>query len=78
MDISYFIEKFATQFDNIDFKVLKSDTKFRQLDNWSSVTALLIISMIDDEYEVIISGEDIVNSTTIQDLFDIVNTKKGD
>ena len=78
MDISYFIEKFATQFDNIDFKVLKSDTKFRQLDNWSSVTALLIISMIDDKYEVIISGEDIVNSTTIQDLFDIVNTKKGD
>jgi acyl carrier protein len=77
MEISNFIEKFASQFDNTDFKVFKSDTEFRQLDNWSSVTALLIISMIDDEYEVIISGEDIVNSLTIQDLFDIVNTKKG-
>ena len=77
MEISDFIEKFASQFDNTDFKVLKSDTEFRQLDNWSSVTALLVISMINDEYEVIISGEDIVNSSTIQDLFDIVNTKKG-
>ena len=31
--------------------------------------------MIDEEYDVMISGEDIANSSTIQDLFNSVNSK---
>lgn len=75
MDIQEFIENFAAQFDDTDEALFTADTKFKQLDEWSSLTALSIIAMVDDEYNVIIKGNDIINSETIQDLFEIVVKK---
>lgn len=75
MEIKSFIEKMAEQFDGNGDVVFKADTEFKKLSAWSSLTALSIMSMIDDEYQVIISGEDIVNSSTIQNLYEVVNSK---
>lgn len=72
MNIKEFIDNFAAQFDDTEADAFAADTKFKQLDEWSSLTALSIIAMIDDEYDVIIKGNDILNSETIQDLFNIV------
>ena len=72
MKIQDFIENFAAQFDDTDAEVFAPETKFRELDEWSSLTALSIIAMVDDEYDVIIKGNDILSSETIQDLYDIV------
>ena len=72
MNIQEFIDNFAAQFDDTDAKVFSAETKFKQLDEWSSLAALSIIAMIDDEYDVIIKGNDIMCSETIQDLFNIV------
>ncbi len=72
MSIQDFIENFAAQFDDTDPEVFTADTKFKQLDEWSSLAALSIIAMIDDEYDVIVKGNDILNSETIQDLYNIV------
>jgi acyl carrier protein len=77
MNIQEFIGNFAAQFDDTDEALITPDTKFKQLDEWSSLTALSIIAMVDDEYDVILMGNDIINSETIQELFDIVcNYKK--
>ena len=76
MNIQDFIENFAAQFDDTDASQFTSDTRFKELDEWSSLTALSIIAMVDDEYNVILKGSDIVNSHTIQDLFDIVARKQ--
>ena len=75
MDIQEFIENFAAQFDDTDEALFTAETKFKELDEWSSLTALSIIAMVDDEYDVIIKGNDITNSDTIQDLFNIVVKK---
>ena len=72
MSIQDFIENFAAQFDDTDPEVFTAGTKFKQLDEWSSLAALSIIAMIDDEYDVIVKGNDILNSETIQDLYNIV------
>ena len=72
MNIQEFIENFAAQFDDTDESLFNADTHFKQLDEWSSLTALSIIAMVDDEYDVIIKGNDIINSDTIQDLYNIV------
>lgn len=72
MSIQDFIENFAAQFDDTDPEVFTADTKFKQLDEWSSLAALSIIAMIDDEYDVIVKGNDILNSETIQDLYNII------
>ena len=76
MNIQDFVENFAAQFDDTEADVFTADIIFKQLDEWSSLTALSIIAMIDDEYDVIIKGNDIMNSETIQDLYNIVEKKR--
>lgn len=77
MNLQEFIENFAAQFDETDATVFTADTKFKQLDEWSSLTALSIIAMVDDEYDVIIKGNDIISSDTIQDLYNVVVQLQG-
>jgi acyl carrier protein len=75
MEIKEFIENFANQFDDTDASVFTADTKFKEVEEWSSLTALSVIAMVDEEYDVTIKGDDIRNSTTIQDLFNLVQSK---
>ena len=75
MEIKKFVELFAEQFDDTDASVFTPETKFRELDEWSSLIALSIIAMVDDEYDVTLKGDDIRNSETIQDLFNLVQSK---
>ena len=75
MEIKDFIENFAAQFDDTDASEFKAETKFRDLDEWSSLIALSIIAMVDEEYDVVIKGDDIRSSETIEDLFNIVKSR---
>lgn len=77
MNLQEFIDNFAAQFDETDATEFTADTKFKQLDEWSSLTALSIIAMVDDEYDVIIKGNDIISSDTIQDLYNVVVQLQG-
>lgn len=75
MNIKEFIEHFAEQFDDTDISLFSEDTKFRELDEWTSLIALSVIAMVDEEYEVTIKGDDMKQSETIGDLFRIVQSK---
>ena len=75
MNIQEFIDNFAAQFDDTDSSEFKAETVFKEMDEWSSLIALSIIAMIDEEYDVTIKGDDIRNSDTIEDLFNIVAAK---
>ena len=74
MEIKDFIQNFADQFDETDICELKPETEFKNLEEWSSLIALSVIAMVDEEYEVTIKGDDIRNSNTIEDLFNIVKS----
>ena len=75
MELKDFIENFANQFDDTDASEFKAETVFKELDEWSSLTALSVIAMVDEEYDVTIKGDDIRSSATIEDLFNIVNSR---
>lgn len=75
MELKDFIENFAQQFDDTDASEIKAETVFKELDEWSSLIALSVIAMVDEEYEVTLKGEDIRNSTTVEDLFNAVKAK---
>ena len=75
MELKDFIENFANQFDDTELSEFKAETVFKELDEWSSLIALSVIAMIDEEYDVTIKGDDIRNSNTIEDLFNAVNAK---
>ena len=49
MELEKFVEQFAGQFFDTPAEMIKSNTEFRQLDEWSSMTGLCILSMIKDE-----------------------------
>lgn len=75
MDIKDFIQNFADQFDETEVEVFTPETVFHDLDEYSSLIALSIIAMIDEEYDVQIKGDDMRSAVTIQDLFNIVKSK---
>jgi acyl carrier protein len=75
MELQDFIEKFAEQFDETDASVFTAETEFKALDEWSSLSALSIIAMVDEEYEVALKGNDIRNTETIGDLYQIVKNR---
>ena len=75
MEIEKFIESFASQFEVTDPNVFAANTAFKDLDEWSSFMALSIIAMVDEEYNVKLKGEDIRNSQTMEDLFNVVKQK---
>lgn len=75
MELSKFIQNVANQFDETDVSAFTEDTEFKELDEWSSLLALTIIAMIDEEYGVEIKGDHIRNAVTIKDLFEIVKSK---
>lgn len=77
MDIKDFIENFAAQFDDTDASEFKAETVFHELDEYSSLIALTIIGMIDDEYGVAISAEEMTAAVTIEDLYNTVKAKVG-
>ena len=77
MDINTFIDNFAGQFDDTDRSAFTAETKFRDLPEWSSLIALSVIAMIDEEYEVLLKGDDIKTAQTIQDIFNVVVAQKG-
>lgn len=75
MELKDFIENFANQFDDTDPSEIKAETVFKELDEWSSLIALSVIAMVDEEYDITIKGDDIRNATTVEDLFNAVNAK---
>lgn len=72
MKISEFIEKFAEALDVMDPSMLCSQTKFKELDEWSSLAVLSVIAMADEEYHKEIEGGEIKKAKTIQDLFELI------
>lgn len=75
MEIKSFIENFADQFDDTDASVFTPETVFHDLDEYSSLIALSIIGMVDEEYGVTLSGNEMKSAVSIQDLFNIVESK---
>lgn len=75
MELKKFVSLFAEQFDDTPGDLFTPDTEFKNLDEWSSLTALSIIAMVDEEMEVRITGADIRGCGTIVDLFKLAQSK---
>ena len=75
MTLEEFIQAFAEEFDDTDINVFKADTEFKTLDEWSSLVALSIIAMVDEQLDKTITGADIRGSKTIKDLYNLVINK---
>lgn len=75
MELQDFLQKFAEQFDETDASLFTPSTKFKELEEWSSLIALSLIAMADEEYDVTLKGDDVRNAETVEDLFNAVKSK---
>jgi len=63
-------------FEETDLSVLNPKTVFKELDDWDSLNALSLIVMVDQEYSVTINGDDIKNCDSINQLFELITSRK--
>ena len=73
--MNQFIEYFSDLFDETDPNIISATTRFKDLEEWSSLLALSVIAMIDEEYDVEFRGDDIRGSNTVEDLYNIVKSR---
>lgn len=77
MEINEFIKDFADQFDETELDEFKPETNYREdLDEWSSLTGLAILNMIDKKYGVKLTATDIKDTKTIKDVYNLIVSKK--
>ena len=75
MTLDEFVKAFAAEFDDTPAEQFTPATNYRELDEWGSLVALAIISMVDDEMDKRVTGADLRNCTTIEDLYHLVESK---
>lgn len=69
MELKDFIEKIVEQLEIESGEVLNGDTKFRELEEWSSLSVMELITLYDDEFDKQIGDVNIKKCTTIGDLY---------
>lgn len=74
MTIENFIEDLKEEvFTETEISQIDINASFKDLDEWDSLTALSLIAHFDMNLGKKISGDQIKNSITIQDLFNIAS-----
>ncbi len=72
-----FLKKVIDQFTLLESnEELLMDTPFKQLKAYDSMTALLIISMIEDDFGVALNGDDMTKINTIEELYQLVESNQ--
>ena len=75
MKIEDFIASLEEEYEDIAPGTLKPQSAFREVFEWSSINALILIALVKTKYDVSINADDIASAITIQDLFKIILSK---
>lgn len=71
MEFKDFIERLAEAVEIESVENLMPETEFRELDDWSSLSVMLLIAFFDEEFDKEISSSAIKECITIQDLYNL-------
>jgi acyl carrier protein len=75
MTLEHFINTIALEFDDVIPETISSESEFRNLEGWSSMLSLIIISKINKIYGVTITSQELAQSKTIDDLYKVALSK---
>jgi acyl carrier protein len=70
-----FITNFYEILDETEKHEIHQNTDFKNLDEWDSMTTLMLIAMVDEKYEKQINGTDIKESLTLENLWLRIQSK---
>lgn len=75
MELQEFVTKFADQFDDTDPAEIAATTDFHDLEEWSSLTGMSVIAFVRTEYGKAITGKELRECVTVEDVFNLVASK---
>lgn len=74
-NLDEFVALFAEQFDETDPEEIQAETKFHDLEEWSSLTGMGVIALAKTEYGKTITGRDLRGCVTVEDVFNLIISK---
>lgn len=75
MELNDFISVFADCFDDTDASEITASTEFHELDEWSSLTSMGVIAMAKTQFGKTITGKEIRECETVEDLYNLIASK---
>jgi len=75
MNKQEFLENVKKQFMNADDISLSLDMNFRQIESYDSLTGMTIMVMIKDMYGIDLSDSEYKSQKTVEDLFNLIESK---
>jgi acyl carrier protein len=73
--VEEFTRLIEKEFDDIEVNTLHPNINYRDIPDFSSMHALIIIALIDNHFDVLFSGQDLKSTQTINDLYQLVLSK---
>ena len=75
MELNEFVANFAEQFDETDASEITASTVFHDLKEWSSLTRMGVIAFVKTEYGKTITGKELRECETVEDVFNLIASK---
>lgn len=70
-----FIKQIEAEFDDLKPGTLKPESHFREVFEWNSINALILIAMVKTEYDVTLTADDLIKSKTVNDIYSLIETR---
>lgn len=74
--IKEFTTELEKEFEDIEPGTITPETNYREIKSWSSMYALIVIAFVDANFEVELNADDLKNSQSIRDIYNIIVAKK--
>lgn len=75
MELNEFVANFADLFDDTDASEITPSCVFHDLEEWSSLIGMSIIALAKTEYGKAITGAELRACVTVEDAFNLINSK---
>lgn len=75
MELKELISLFKTTLNSTNDVVLDGETEFKELDEWTSLTAFTLVEELSNKYDIRVRGIELRRCNTINDLLNLLNSK---
>ena len=75
MELKELISLFKTTLNSTNDVVFDGETEFKDLDEWSSLTAFTLVEELSTKYDIRVRGIELRRCNTINDLLNLLNSK---
>ncbi len=75
MNIKDFIRKIEEEFEDLQPNSLEASDVLKDKFTWDSINALIFLAHVNVEYDVEITADELVQSETVEDLYNLVHSK---